>query len=359
VRLSILSSCLLIAACTDSGNTVNIYNWSDYIGETTLEDFTAATGIATRYDLYDSNDVLEAKLLAGGSGYDIVVPASEPYFERQIKAGIYQPLDKSKLPNLKFLDPDLMDKVSAADPGNAHGVIYQYGTTGFGYNVDKIEARMPDAPIDSFDMLFKPEIVASFADCGVTMLDAANEVIPLVLNYLGLDPNSEDAADLQSAEAVLTAVRPYIRYFHSSQYINDLASGETCLAIGWSGDVIQARTRGEEAQDPQRIAYVIPQEGTMLWFDMLAIPKDAPNPDAALAWINFVLEPEVMAGITNYVAYANAVPNSLQYVDEEIRNDPTIFPTPEVRSRLFVQRVPSPEADRERNRAWTRIKSGQ
>jgi putrescine transport system substrate-binding protein len=359
VRVLILSCFLLVTACTESSNTVNIYNWSDYIGETTLEDFTEASGIETRYDVYDSNDVLEAKLLAGGSGYDVVVPASEPYFAREIEAGIYQKLDKSKLPNLQYLDPDLMGKAAASDPGNEHGVIYQYGTTGFGYNVDKLDERMPGAPVDSLDMLFEPDIVARFADCGVTMLDTANEVIPLALNYLGKDPNGENAADLEAAEELLISVRPYIKYFHSSQYINDLASGEICLALGWSGDVVQARMRSAEAQNPQRIAYTIPKEGTILWFDMLAIPKDAPHPDAALAFINFVLDPKVMAGITNYVAYANAVPESLQFVREDIRNDTTIFPTPDIRSRLFVQRVLPADAERERNRAWTRIKSGR
>jgi len=359
VRVFILSCFLLVAACTDSSNTVNIYNWSDYIGETTLEEFTTATGIETRYDVYDSNDILEAKLLAGGSGYDVVVPASEPYFAREIEAGLYQKLDKTKLPNLQYLDPDLMGKVAASDPGNEHGVIYQYGTTGFGYNVDEVAERMPDAPVESLDMLFEPEIVAKFADCGVAMLDSSNEVIPLALNYLGLDPNGEDAADLKAAEELLIGVRPYIKYFHSSQYINDLASGEICLALGWSGDVVQARMRSAEAQDPQRIAYTIPKEGTILWFDMLAIPKDAPHPATALAFINFVLDPKVMAGITNYVAYANAVPESLQYVQDDIKNDTTIFPTPEARSRLFVQRVLSADAERERNRTWTRIKSGQ
>ena len=359
MRAFVFSCFVLVAACTDSRNTVNIYNWSDYVGETTLEEFTKATGIETRYDVYDSSDVLEAKLLAGSSGYDVVVPPFEPYFAREIDAGIYQKLDKSKLPNLKNLDPDLMGKVANADPGNEHGVIYQYGTNGFGYNVDKIDERLPGAPVDSWDMLFAPDVVAKFADCGVTLLDAANEVIPLALNYLGKDPNSEDAEDLKAAEALLMSVRPYIKYFHSSQYINDFASGEICLALGWSGDVVQARMRSAEAKDPQRIAYVVPKEGTMLWFDMLAIPKDAPHADAALAYINFVLDPKVMAGITNYVAYANAVPASLQYVRDEIKNDTTIFPTPEVRKKLFVQRVLSADAERERNRAWTRIKSGQ
>ena len=359
MRAFVYACLLLVAACTDSRETVNIYNWSDYIGETTLADFTKVTGIETRYDVYDSDDVLEAKLLAGGSGYDVVVPAAEPYFAREIEAGIYQKLDKSKIPNLKNVDPGLLAKVATADPGNQYGVIYQYGTNGFGYNVDEIDERMPGAPVDSWDIIFEPEVVAKFADCGVTMLDSANDVIPLALAYLGKDPNSEDAEDLEAAEELLGGVRPYVKYFHSSQYINDLASGDICLALGWSGDVIQARMRSAEARDPQRIAYTIPKEGTMLWFDMLAIPKDAPNPAAAYAFINFVLEPEVMAGITNYVAYANAVPRSLEFVRDEIKNDPTIFPPPQMRKKLFVQRVLSADAERARNRAWTRIKSGQ
>ena len=359
MRALVVVCLVFLAACTDRRDTVNIYNWSDYIGETTLADFTKATGIETRYDVYDSNDVLEAKLLAGGSGYDVVVPAAEPYLAREIAAGIYQKLDKSKIPNLENLDRDLMAKVATADPGNEYGVIYEYGTNGFGYNIDDIDERMPGAPVDSWDMLFEPEVVAKFADCGVTMLDSANEVIPLALNYLGKDPNSEDDADLAAAEKLLLSVRPYIKYFHSSQYINDLASGEICLALGWSGDIVQARMRSAEAKDPQRIAYTIPTEGTMLWFDMLAVPKDAPNPAAAFAFINFVLDPKVMAGITNYVAYANAVPSSLQYVHDDIKNDETIFPSPEVRKKLFVQHVLSADAERARNRAWTRIRSGQ
>ena len=356
---AVIAGSLVLAACSENRDTLNIYNWSDYIGETTLEDFTAATGIETRYDLYDSNEVLEAKLTAGGTGYDVVVPAAHPFFAREIAAGLFQKLDKSLIPNLRNLDPELMAKVASADPSNEHGVIYQYGTNGFGYNVDAIASRMPDAPVDSWDMLFAPEVVAKFADCGVAMVDSANEVIPLVLHYLGRDPDSEDAADLAAAEELLLRVRPYVKYFHSSQYINDLASGDVCLALGWSGDVTQARMRGAEAALPQRIAYTIPVEGTMLWFDMLAIPKDAPHPAAAHAFINFVLEPKVMAGITNFIAYANAVPASLDYVDAEIRSDTTIFLTPETRSRLFVQRVPSPEAERARNRAWTRIRSGR
>jgi putrescine transport system substrate-binding protein len=342
-----------------TGEVLNIYNWSDYIGETTLDDFTKATGIKTRYDVYDSNDVLEAKLLAGNSGYDIVVPTAQPYFAKQIKAGIYMKLDKSKIPSLRNLDPDLMALVADADPGNEHGAIYEWGTNGVGYNVQKIKERMANAPVDSWDIVFKPEIVSKFKDCGVTMLDAATEILPLALNYLGKDPNGENADDLAAAEQLIMSVRPYIRYFHSSQYIDDLAAGEVCLVVGWSGDVMQAKSRAAEAATPQEIAYSIPKEGTLLWFDMLAIPADAPHPDLAHAFINFMLEPKVMAGVTNYVAYANAVPDSLQYVDEEIRNDPTVFPSAEMRKKFFVAKALAPETERERNRVWTRIRSGQ
>ena len=349
----------LLAGCAEHGRTLNIYNWSDYIGKTTLEDFTKQTGIEIRYDVYDSDDVLEAKLLAGNSGYDVVVPSAWPYFARQVEAGIYRKLDARAIPNLRNLDPDLMARVAAADPGNEHGVIYAYGTNGIGYNVSEIERRMPSAPVDSWDMLFKPEIVARFADCGVTMLDSATDVIPLALNYLGKDPNSEDPTDLSAAERLLSSIRPYVKYFHSSQYINDLASGEVCLSLGWSGDVIQAKNRAEEALPPRAIAYSIPKEGSLLWFDMLAIPKDAPHPAAANAFINYVLDPKVMAGITEEVGYANAVPGSLRYVSEKLRDDTAVFPTRQTRDRLFVSKVLSPEAERERNRAWAHVRSGE
>lgn len=356
---SLIAGLALLTATPASAETVNIYNWSDYIGETTLKDFTRDTGIATNYDTFDSNDVLEAKLLAGRTGYDIVVPTAQPYFTRMIQAGLIKKLDKSKLPNLKNLDPKLMQRVAAADPGNEYGVIYQWGTNGIGYNVKKINERMPNAPVNSFDMFFKPEVVSKFKDCGVTMLDSAAEVLPIALNYLGKDPNSENPADLKAAEDLLLKIRPNIKYFHSSQYINDLANGDVCLVLGWSGDVMQAKARAEEAKNGQEIAYTIPDEGTILWFDMMAIPVDAPNPDAAYAFINYVLRPEVMAGITNYVAYANAVPGSLPLVTEALRTDPTVFPTPAVKERLFVVKTPSPAAERRLTRSWTKIRTGQ
>ena len=349
----------LVTACSDDRDVLNVYNWSDYIGETTLEDFTAATGIETRYDVYDSSDVLEAKLLAGNSGYDVVVPTAWPYFAREIESGLYRKLDRAKIPNLKNLDPYLMAKVAEADPGNEHGAIYEYGTNGLGYNAAKIAERLPSAPVDSWAMIFDPAIVARFADCGVTMLDAASEVIPVALNYLGKDPNGTSAEDLAAAEALLAGMRPYVKYFHSSQYINDLASGDVCLAFGWSGDVVQAKARSAEARSPQPIVYSMPKEGTLLWFDMLAVPADAPHPEAAYAFIDFLLEPKVIAGVTNAVGYANAVPDSLPYVDPSIRDDKSIFPPSEARSRLFVAKVLPADAERARNRAWTRIRSGR
>lgn len=338
---------------------VNVYNWSDYIGETTLGDFTRITGIAVTYDVYDSNDVVEAKLLAGKSGYDIVAPSAEPYFSRLIKAGIFQPLDKEKIPNLSNLDPALMKAVETSDPGNKYGVIYQWGTNGIGLNVAKIKERMPDAPVDSWDMVFKPEIVSKFADCGVTLLNAATEIVPLALTYLGKDPNSQDAKDLRAAEDLVKKIRPYIRYFHSSNYINDLASGDICLAVGWSGDINQAATRARQAGNGVEVAYAMPKEGTMMWFDLMGIPVDAPHPEEAHAFINFVFDPEVMAGITNTVAYGNAVPASLPMVREDVRTDPNVFPPEEVRARLFTLKAATPEYERLRTRAWTRIQTGK
>lgn len=339
---------------------VNVYNWSDYIGETTIADFEAETGIRVNYDVYDSNAVVEAKLLAGNSGYDVVVPTAVPYMARQIEAGVYMKLDRSKIPNWDNQDPVLLRPVAErADPGNEHAAVYMWGTNGFGYNVAMIEERMPDAPVDSLAMLFEPEIVAQFADCGVTFLDEASEVFPVLLHYLGHDPYGEDTEALAEAEARMLEIRPHIRYFHSSQYINDLANGEICLAYGWSGDVFQARDRAEEVGQGIEIDYTIPEEGTILWYDMLAIPADAPNPDAAHAFIDYLLRPEVIAEVTNYVVYANAVPAAMEFVDPDIAEDPAVFPPPEVKERLFSAEQVSPQFERLRTRAWTRVRTGQ
>lgn len=342
-----------------SDNVLNIYNWSDYIAEDTAAKFTEATGIEVVYDVYDSNDVLEAKLLAGRTGYDIVVPTAD-FLERQIAAGIYQPLDKSKLPNLKNLDPVIAANAAAHDPDNAHSVVYMWGTTGVGYNIDKIKERLgEDFVVDSWNIVFDPEIVAQLADCGVTFLDAKDEMLPAALNYLGHDPNSFDRDELQQAADLMKAVRPHIRYYHSSQYINDLANGDICLAVGWSGDVFQARDRASEADNGVDIAYVIPKEGAYQWFDMLAIPVDAPNPDAAHAFINFVLEPQIAADITNYVWYASPNQAAMSLIDPEITADPGIFPPAAVKENLWVAKVHPPRVDRLMTRLWTSVKTGR
>ena len=360
-RLSLAS--LLVAATAipalAQDKVVHIYNWSDYIAEDTVAKFEAETGIKVVYDVYDSNETLEAKLLAGQSGYDVVVPTSQ-FLQRQVAAGVYQVLDKSKLPNLKGMDPALMEKAAAYDPGNEHGVIYMWGTNGVGYNVAKVEERLgADAPTDSWKLIFDPEYAAKLADCGVTLLDAPSEVIPSVLAYLGLDPKSSDPDDLRAAADQLLKVRPYIRYFHSSQYISDLANGEVCLSLGFSGDIFQAAARAEEAGKGIEIAYSVPTEGAQQWFDMMAIPADAPNPEAALAWINFILEPQITADITNYVSYANANAASLPMVDPEIAGNPSIFPPVEVQAKLFPTVVYDARTDRAMTKLWTQVKTGQ
>ena len=354
-----ISATLLSSAAVAQDQVVNIYNWSDYIAEDTLEKFTAETGIETNYDVFDSNEIVEARLLAGSSGYDVVVPSGF-FLERQIPIGLFQKLDKSKIPNMENLDPAIMEIVDAHDPGAEYAVPYMWGTTGIGYNVGAITERLgEDGPLNSWDLLFDPETAAKLADCGISVLDAPVEMVAAALNYLGLDPNSETPEDLAAAEELLLSVRPHIRSFNSSQYISDLANGEICLAVGYSGDVFIAADRAAEADQGIEVAYVIPDEGASLWFDMMAIPADAPNPDAAHAYINFILEPQIAADITNYVWYANPNAASMDMVDPEIASDPAIFPTEEVMANLFPLKARSPEYDRLLTRTWTRIKTGQ
>lgn len=358
----LLATAALVAASTPAlaqDKVVNIYNWTDYIGETTLADFTAATGIEAVYDTYDNNEVLEAKLLAGQSGYDIVMPTAQPFLARQIKAGVYLELDRSRIPNWKNLDPALMQAAEGADPGNRFAAIYQWGTVGIGYNVDQVKERLGDVPLDSFDLVFNPENAAKLADCGITMLDSPTDILPTALNYLKLDPNSQSADDLQQAEAAVMQIRPHLKYLHSSQYINDLAGGNVCVSVGWSGDINIAKTRAEEAQNGVTIDYIIPKEGTLVWFDMIGIPKDAPHPDEAYAFIDYILEPKVMAGIDDYVGYGNAVLGSRELMDQEIANDPRIFPPEEVMQRLFAITEAPSNYERLRTRTWTRIRTGQ
>jgi putrescine transport system substrate-binding protein len=340
--------------------TVNVYNWSDYIGETTLDDFTKTTGIKVNYDVYDNNEIVETKLSAGQSGYDIVVPTAQPFLTRLIKNGALQKLDKAKIPNLANLDQELMKQVQTADPNNDYAIIYQWGTIGLGYNKQKIaEFLGKDVPLDSYDLLFKDEYAEKIAKCGIAVLDSSSDIMPVVFNYLGLDPNSRNKKDLDKATDLMSKARKHIRYFHSSKYINDLASGEICMAMAFSGDVSIAGARAAEAKKDFEIGYIIPKEGTLMWFDTMAIPAGAPNNDAAHAYINFMLEPKVMAGITNYVFYANAVPKSLEFVSDDIKNDTNIFPTEEVKKKLFVATPVDDKFERLLTRSWTKIRTGK
>jgi len=337
---------------------VNVYNWSDYIDEAALEGFTRETGIKVNYDVFDSNEVLETKLLAGNTGYDVVVPTAA-FMERQIKAGVFQKLDRAKLPNWSGLDDDILQRVSLHDPGNEHSVNYMWGTTGIGVNDAKVKAIMPDAPVDSWNLVFDPKIAARFKDCGISVLDAPSEVVAAVLAWKGKDPNSQAEADLKIAEEVLLAVRPYIRMIHSSQYIDALANGEICIAVGWSGDILQARDRAVEANQGVTISYHIPKEGTIMWFDMFAIPKDAKNVDNAHAFINYMMRPEVAAANSNYINYAGGVGDAVALISDEVRNDPGIFPPAEVKAKLFPDLAETEEFTRLLNRTWTRFTTGQ
>jgi len=353
---------LAVVAAAAQGSTarfVNVYNWSDYIAPKAIGDFTSETGIKVRYDTFDSNDTLETKLLAGNSGYDVVVPTGY-FLERQIKAGVFQLLDKTKLPNLANMWPVIVERLARYDPGNQYAVNYMWGTTGIGFNVEQARRAIgPTAAIDSWDMVFKPENLSRFKDCGVQMLDSSDDILPAALHYLGLDPNSINEPDLQKAAAVLTAVRPFVRKFHSSEYINALATGEICLAVGFSGDIKQAQKRAAEAKNGVTISYVIPREGTQLWFDNLAIPRDAKNVAEAHAFINFLQKPEVAAMNTNFVSYANGNLASQKFIDRAIFEDKTIYPDDAMMRRLYVLNARDPRTERLMNRLWIRIKTGR
>lgn len=338
---------------------LNIYNWSDYIDPAALERFTAETGIKIRYDVYDSLETLEAKLLAGRSGYDIVVPTSEPTFSRLIRAKALAPIDRTRVPNWSNLDPVAMKLVESSDPGNRHGAIYLWGTVGLGVLPDKIRALAPDAPMDGWDLLFKPENARRLAPCGIVMMDSAIDVIPSVLRYLGKPTGSVEAADLAAVEKVLMGIRPYIRTFANGGALEALASGRSCLAVDYSGDVIQAAMRAKEAKRGVIVAYITPKEGAQVGFDMLAIPADAPHKDAALAFINFVLRPDVMAGITNVARFPNAVPASRSMIRPELLADANVFPTDAQIAGFFTPSAVPQAAERARTRMWARFKAGK
>jgi putrescine transport system substrate-binding protein len=353
----ILATAALTVSAAAQEDVVRVFNWSDYIDEDILRDFEEETGIRVVYDVFDSNEVLETRLLAGGSGYDVVVPTGT-FMARQIQAGVFQPLDKEKLPNLENMWPAIMERIATYDPGNEYAVNYMWGTTGIGYNVAMIEERMPDAPVDSWALIFDPEVVANFADCGVHLLDAADDLLPAALNYLGMDPDSKDPEDLERAAEVINAVRPHVEKFHSSEYINALANGDICLAVGWSGDVLQARDRAEEAGAGIEVEYVIPREGALMWFDNMAIPADAPNPEGAHAFINYIMEPEVIARASNYVYYANGNLASKEHLAEDVIEDPAIYPDDETMDRLYTVSPYDPQTQRVVTRLWTRVKTG-
>jgi putrescine transport system substrate-binding protein len=345
------------AAAPAEEKVLNVYNWSDYIAEDTIAKFEAATGIKVNYDVYDGNEVLEAKLLAGKSGFDVVVPSAN-FLERQIKQGVYQPLDKAKLTNLGNMDPGLLANLGKYDPENKHAVPYMWGTVGIGYNVDKVQAAL-GGPIDSWQAILDPKNAAKLKSCGIALLDAPTDVIDSVLIALGKDPNSEQEEDLKAAEAALMAVRPNVRYFHSSQYITDLANGEICVAVGYSGDVLQARDRANEAGKGVKIAYAIPKEGAQVWMDAMAIPADAPHPGNAHLFIDFIMQPEIAAAISSYMNYASPNAKAVPLVDEKVRNDAGVYPPAEIQSKLQPSLSESPEYQRLLTRAWTRIRTGR
>jgi len=345
-------------AAAGTAAVVNVYNWSDYVDPKVLEDFRKETGIEVRYDVFDSNEVLETKLLTGKSGYDVVVPSAY-FLERQLAAGVFQKLDKAQLPGLANLDPEILQQAAKHDPGNEHSVVYMWGTTGIGYDVAKVQAIMPDAPVDSWKLVFDPAILAKFKDCGVSVLDDPTDMVATALLYLGKDPNSENDSDLAAAEALLMKVRPHLRTIHSSQYIDQLANGELCIAVGYSGDILQARDRAEEAGRPIDIQYSIPKEGALMWFDTLAIPADAPHSANAHKFIEYLLRPEVAATNSNFVYYANANAKATSLLEEELRNDPGIYPTPEIKARLHANLAKSPAFTRALNRSWTRFVTGR
>ena len=367
--------CTLLAACgggekpadgtAAEGNSsgggdkvVHMYNWSDYIAEDTMSNFEKESGIKVVYDVMDANETLEAKIMAGSTGYDIVVPSLQ-FLARQSKAGVYQEIDRSKLSNYGNLDPDLMALIARTDPGNKFGVPYLYGFTGIGYNVEKVKAALGDVPADSWDLVFKPEVASKLKDCGIMALDTPTELVPIALNYIGEDPNSQDPAVIAKAAPLLKTLNANIRTFHSSQYIDALANGDVCVAIGWSGDVFQARDRAEEAKQGITIGFTIPKEGAPIFFDMMAIPKDAKNLDNAYAFIDFLLKPEVMAGISSYVSYANVVKASQPLIDESVRTNPGVYPSDEMMQKIFPLEPLTPEVSRQYTDMWSAMKSGQ
>jgi putrescine transport system substrate-binding protein len=337
---------------------LNLYIWNDYLAEDTIANFETETGIKVSVSNYGSNEELEAKLAPGNSGYDIVVPSASAY-ERQIKAGYYQKLDKTRLANLKNMDPDIEARLAMHDPGNEYAVLHMWGTTGIGYNTQKVKAAMPNAPLDSWQLVFDPQTAKSFEKCGIAVLDSATEMFSMVLAYLGKDPNSQNPEDLKAAGDAMMKFRPFIRYIDTQRMIGDLANGEICIAVGYNGDILQARDRAAENKTGQEISYVIPKEGTLIWFDSYLIPKDAPHPQNAHAFINYMLKPEVIAAVSNAVNYANGNAAATQLVDKSVLDDPGVYPPQEIKVKLVPDLADTEETTRQMNRMWTRFMTGK
>jgi len=366
-RAAALLSAAVLAAATGCGSSaagpagaeekvLHVYNWSDYIGKDTIAEFERQTGISVVYDTYDADETLEAKMMAGDSGYD-VISTSTDFFSRQIKAGIYQPLERTLLPSWGNLDPHVLALEALADPGNRYAMPYLRHVNGFAWNVDMIRARMPDAPVDSLDMIFKPEIIRRFADCGVSFLDSPEDMLQLALNYLHLDPNTRNPEDYRQAEKLLLAVRPYIKAFDSSEYMNGLANGEVCIAVSWSGDYSVSQARARETGLDVHLAFTVPKEGANASFDALLIPKDAPHPRNAHRFLEFMLQPKVIAEVTNDIHYGNDNKAADPYVDPQILHDPAVYPSAEMEKRLYQSVEVDPALERLRTRTWTRIKT--
>lgn len=337
---------------------LHVYNWTDYIGATTIADFEAKTGIKVTYDTYDSNEILETKLLTGNTGYDVVFPTTT-IVGRMANVGVFLKLDKTKLPNLSNLDPEAMRQIAVNDPGNEHAIAYMWGTTGLGYSPAKVKKALGTDVIDSWSAVFDPATASKLAKCGITMLDAPEDVFEAAEIFLGTDPGNEDLQEMAAAEALVAKVSSYVRSFDSNQHLNALAGGDVCVSLSWSGLMLQARDRGASASRPVEVAYAIPREGAPLWFDTVAIPADAPHPSNAHAFLDFLMEPKVIAEVSNDIGYANANAASLPFLDAALRDDPSVYPSLAVREKLHVSRARSQEYSRELNRAWTRIKTGQ
>jgi putrescine transport system substrate-binding protein len=337
---------------------VNVYNWSDYIDDSIVADFTKETGIKVVYDVFDSNEILETKLLAGSSGYDVVVPSAS-FLSRQIQAGVFQKLDKTKLSNLTNMWDLIQKRTEVYDPANEYSVNYMWGTTGIGYNKKKIQERLGTDAIVSWKTFFDPTELAKLADCGVYVLDSSTDILPTALNYLGMNPDAKDKESLAKAEALMLSIRPSIRKFHSSEYINALANGDICVAVGFSGDIFQARSRADEAKQGVEIAYSIPQEGAYMWFDQLAIPADAKNVTEAHEFINYIMRPDIAAKASNYIIYANGNKASQEFISKDIMSDTAVYPSDAVMNKLFTITPSSPKDQREITRVWTKIVTGQ